>query len=156
MIRLLSVTALAALATVIAIEHGAVRAQESPTNLLQPISRPFPIVQVQIGDVPVALPQDRVEAKIIDVLPGNSKTISFVNANLRRAPRSAHFEVPLLRHFRVSEPAPGLPEKIYARSGLNWSKAHLTVRQTKMGFGAGRTQFMCWPILLMSALSSSR
>ena len=86
--------------TMLAIFHaGEVAQAQQPASSTQPVSRPFPIVQVQIGDVPVALPKDWVETKIINISSGERKTVTLVNANLRQSPRSTHFDVPPLIIF---------------------------------------------------------
>jgi hypothetical protein len=77
----------------------------------QSVSRPFPIVQVQIGDVPVALPRDWVETKFVKILSDKDKTISIVNANLRQPPRSTHFDVPPLALFDAVGVPPGIVEQ---------------------------------------------
>jgi hypothetical protein len=74
-------------------------------------SRPFPVIDVQLGDVPFAIPKDWVDSKFLFVGRGSTPFISVSNANYRRPPRSTHFEFPPLVLFSVRETAPGLPEK---------------------------------------------
>lgn len=111
------VGALVAFALVTAILPSTVWAQQGLST--QPVSRPFPFIQVQVGDVPVALPKDWVETKFIDVSAGQQKSIAFVNSNLRRPPRSTHFDVPPLRLFDMVAVAQSLAtENIRSRNKL--------------------------------------
>jgi hypothetical protein len=85
--------------------------QQDPTKL-QPVSRPFPIVQYQFGDVPLALPQDWVETKFVSIGAGSRPFITFANVNLRQPPRSTHFDVPPLRSFVMV----GVPRELVERN----------------------------------------
>ncbi|MFA6265689.1 MAG: hypothetical protein WC670_08255 [Pseudolabrys sp.] len=92
----------------------------------QSTGREFPVVYIQIGDVPVALPKDWVDNKFANIHLGNSRIISFVNVHMRPSPRSKHFEFPRVILFGIVEPAAGLPER-----NLRESKANLEKRQSE-------------------------
>ena len=74
-------------------------------------SRPFAVIQEQLGDVPLVIPKDWVESKFLSVNRGSTPFINVANANHRRPPRSTHFEFPPLVLFAVKESARGLPEE---------------------------------------------
>lgn len=109
--------ALVAFATAFQLSVG--NAQQSPVVQKQLVTRSFPIVQVQIGEVPVAIPKDWVETKFVKILSDKDKTISIVNANLRQPPRSTHFDVPPLALFDAVGVPPGVVEQNLRSAKIN-------------------------------------
>jgi len=79
--------------------------------LMPSAGREFPVALVQIGDVPVAIPQDWIDSKSVFIHLSNSSFISFPDVHRRPLPRSAHFELPRLHVLGIVEPATGLPER---------------------------------------------
>jgi hypothetical protein len=93
-------------------------------------SRPFPVVEFRLGDVPLLLPKDwvdsivkdRVDSKLLYIHRGSTPFINFANANHLRQPRSTHFEVPPLSHFAMQETAQGLPATNLRASKAEWDR----------------------------------
>jgi hypothetical protein len=80
------------------------RAQTVSVNVA---SRPFPIVEVRLGDVPFAIPEDWVSAGFVSIRRGGQPYVHFVNLHQRPGP-TPHFELPRVISLILSTPAPGL------------------------------------------------
>jgi hypothetical protein len=85
-------------------------------------SRPFPVVEVQVGDVPFVIPKDWVDSKFLSIYRSEAPFINAANADLRRPPRSTHFEFPQLSFFTVVQTAPGLPARNLRDSKAEWDR----------------------------------
>jgi hypothetical protein len=85
-------------------------------------SRPFSVVEFQLGDVPFLMPKDWVDSKFLSISRGSTPFFSVVNAQRRRPPRSTHVEFPPLVHFSVTETAPGLPARNLRDYKAEWDR----------------------------------
>jgi len=96
--------------------------QQGQAALMDTVSRPFPTIQVRLGNVLLAIPKDWVESKFVSIHQGRTPFVYFANAYQRKAPRTTHFEVPPLISFRVNEPAAGLPERNLRSWTAEWER----------------------------------
>src|SRR5712671_3795966 len=85
-------------------------------------SRPFPVVEFQLGDVPFLMPKDWVDSKFLFISRGSTPFFNVVNAHHRRSPRSTHVEFPPLVHFSVRETAAGLPASNLRHYKAEWDR----------------------------------
>ena len=101
-----------------------VAAPDDPGQLAAPTlqSRPFPVVEFQLGDVPFLMPKDWVDSKFLSIRRGSTPFFNVVNAHLRRPPRSTHVEVPPLILFSVIETAAGLPASNLRDYKAEWDR----------------------------------
>jgi hypothetical protein len=90
----------------------AANAQPTQPTPVTTISRPFPFVELQFGDVPIAIPKEWLTfLNLLRDKDGNVSSIAFANAHLRPRPRSPYYEIPPLFHFDMKVPAPELAAK---------------------------------------------
>src|SRR4051794_16340754 len=85
-------------------------------------SRPFPVVEFQLGDVPFLMPKDWVDSKFLSIHRGSTPFFNVLNAHRRRPPRSTHVEVPPLILFDVTETAAGLPASNLRDYKAEWDR----------------------------------
>ena len=111
-IRWIDAKTAAALALIAAsvLAADAAFAQDKRPAGMTTASRPFAIVEVLVGDVPFAIPNDWVTSGFVSIHRSDRPFVHFANLHQRPAP-TTHFEVPRLVSLSLRSPVSGVAEQ---------------------------------------------
>lgn len=74
-------------------------------------NRPFPVVQVRLGDIDLAIPAEWIKTKMLSIHEGSSAFVLFPNIDPARLEKLTNFKLPPILSLGLARSAPGLPEQ---------------------------------------------